>query len=79
MNGVGLEHNHLFGFGILDAAEMVMLAMVWKTAPPRYHCTGGTIDTTYISASEMSRDAASIKDWSTHVVTFKSFCISFQE
>ncbi|RCN48237.1 convertase P-domain protein [Ancylostoma caninum] len=45
MNGVGLEYNHLFGFGVLDAAEMVMLAMVWKTAPPRYHCTGGTIDT----------------------------------
>ncbi|KHJ84365.1 hypothetical protein OESDEN_15923 [Oesophagostomum dentatum] len=45
MNGVGLEYNHLFGFGVLDAAEMVMLAMVWKTAPPRYHCTAGTIDT----------------------------------
>ncbi|KAJ1352983.1 endoglucanase 3 [Parelaphostrongylus tenuis] len=45
MNGVGLEYNHLFGFGVLDAAEMVMLAMVWKTAPPRYHCTAGSIDT----------------------------------
>lgn len=44
MNGVGLEYNHLFGFGVLDAAEMVMLAMVWKTAPPRYHCTAGLID-----------------------------------
>lgn len=45
MNGVGLEYNHLFGFGVLDAAEMVMLAMAWKTAPPRYHCTAGLIDT----------------------------------
>jgi proprotein convertase subtilisin/kexin type 2 len=45
MNGVGLEYNHLFGFGVLDAAEMVMLAMVWKTAPPRYHCEAGTIAT----------------------------------
>uniref|UniRef100_A0AC35FQX5 P/Homo B domain-containing protein n=1 Tax=Panagrolaimus sp. PS1159 TaxID=55785 RepID=A0AC35FQX5_9BILA len=43
MNGVGLEYNHLFGFGVLDAAEMVTLAMVWKTAPPRYHCEAGTI------------------------------------
>jgi len=45
MNGVGLEYNHLFGFGVLDAAEMVMLSMVWKTAPPRFHCEAGTIDT----------------------------------
>lgn len=44
MNGVGLEYNHLFGFGVLDAAEMVLLAMVWKTAPPRFHCEAGTID-----------------------------------
>uniref|UniRef100_A0A183BJV8 Neuroendocrine convertase 2 n=2 Tax=Globodera pallida TaxID=36090 RepID=A0A183BJV8_GLOPA len=40
MNDVGLEYNHLFGFGVLDAAEMV-----WKTAPPRFHCEAGTIDT----------------------------------
>lgn len=45
MNGVGLEYNHLFGFGVLDAAEMVLLAMVWKTAPPRFHCEAGTIST----------------------------------
>lgn len=43
MNGVGLEYNHLFGFGVLDAAEMVLLSMVWKTAPPRYHCEAGSI------------------------------------
>lgn len=45
MNGVGLEYNHLFGFGVLDAAEIVQLALVWKTAPPRFHCEAGTIDT----------------------------------
>lgn len=44
MNGVGLEYNHLFGFGVLDAAEMVQLAQVWKTAPPRFHCEAGTIN-----------------------------------
>ncbi|KAE9553586.1 hypothetical protein FO519_003181 [Halicephalobus sp. NKZ332] len=44
MNGVGLEYNHLFGFGVLDAAEMVTLSMVWKTAPPRYHCEAGAIN-----------------------------------
>jgi proprotein convertase subtilisin/kexin type 2 len=45
INGVGLEYNHLFGFGVLDAAEMVHMAMVWKTAPPRFHCEAGTINT----------------------------------
>jgi len=43
MNGVGLEYNHLFGYGVLDAAEMVMLARVWKTVPPRYHCEAGSV------------------------------------
>jgi len=45
MNGVGLEYNHLFGYGVLDAAEMVLLAVVWKTSPPRFHCEAGTIQT----------------------------------
>jgi proprotein convertase subtilisin/kexin type 2 len=43
MNNVGLEYNHLFGFGVLDAAEMVLLARTWKTAPPRYHCEAGSL------------------------------------
>ncbi|XP_031845673.1 prohormone processing protease amontillado [Nomia melanderi] len=38
MNGVGLEFNHLFGFGVLDAGAMVALAKKWKTVPPRNHC-----------------------------------------
>jgi proprotein convertase subtilisin/kexin type 2 len=45
MNGVGLEYNHLFGYGVLDAAEMVLLAVVWKTSPPRFHCEAGAIQT----------------------------------
>lgn len=41
MNGVGLEYNHLFGFGVLDAGAMVTLAKRWVTVPPRYHCEAG--------------------------------------
>jgi proprotein convertase subtilisin/kexin type 2 len=43
MNGVGLEFNHLFGYGVMDAAEMVMLSRKWKTMPPRYHCDAGSM------------------------------------
>ncbi|XP_071484758.1 neuroendocrine convertase 2-like [Diadema antillarum] len=39
-NGVGLEFNHLFGFGVLDAGAMVKLAEKWETVPERFHCTG---------------------------------------
>jgi len=42
MNGVGLEFNHLFGFGVLDAGSMVALARQWKTVPARYHCEAGS-------------------------------------
>lgn len=42
MNGVGLEFNHLFGYGVLDAGAMVALAKKWKTVPPRYHCEAGS-------------------------------------
>jgi len=43
MNGVGLEFNHLFGFGVLDAGAMVALSKEWKTVPARYHCDGGSV------------------------------------
>ncbi|XP_062536420.1 neuroendocrine convertase 2 [Armigeres subalbatus] len=43
MNGVGLEFNHLFGFGVLDAGAIVSLAKRWRTVPPRYHCEAGAI------------------------------------
>jgi len=45
MNGVGLEFNHLFGFGVLDAGAMVALAKQWKTVPARYHCEAGSDNT----------------------------------
>ncbi|XP_045135264.1 neuroendocrine convertase 2-like [Portunus trituberculatus] len=45
MNGVGLEFNHLFGFGVLDAGAMVALAKDWVTVPPRYHCEAGVYNT----------------------------------
>uniref|UniRef100_A0A8C5MCN3 Neuroendocrine convertase 2 n=1 Tax=Leptobrachium leishanense TaxID=445787 RepID=A0A8C5MCN3_9ANUR len=42
-NGVGLEFNHLFGYGVLDAGSMVKMAKEWKTVPERFHCIGGSI------------------------------------
>lgn len=43
VNGAGLEFNHLFGFGVLDAGSMVIMATNWTSGPPRYHCKAGTI------------------------------------
>jgi len=42
MNGVGLEFNHLFGFGVLDAGAMVALAKQWRSVPARFHCEAGS-------------------------------------
>ncbi|KAK2708097.1 neuroendocrine convertase 2-like [Artemia franciscana] len=47
MNGVGLEFNHLFGFGVLDAGAMVALAKQWKTVPARFHCHAATMKTSH--------------------------------
>ena len=38
-NGRGLEFNHLFGFGVLDAGAMVREAENWETVTERFHCT----------------------------------------
>nr|CAG4634667.1 EOG090X02T5 [Alona affinis] len=43
MNGVGLEFNHLFGFGVLDAGSIVTLAKAWRSVPARFHCQGGLV------------------------------------
>lgn len=43
MNGVGLEFNHLFGFGVLDAGSMVTLSKTWRSVPARFHCQGGAM------------------------------------
>uniref|UniRef100_A0A8C7JCP7 Neuroendocrine convertase 2 n=1 Tax=Oncorhynchus kisutch TaxID=8019 RepID=A0A8C7JCP7_ONCKI len=45
-NGVGLEFNHLFGYGVLDAGGMVKMAKEWKTVPERFHLTGHSTDNT---------------------------------
>ncbi len=45
-NGVGLEFNHLFGYGVLDAGGMVKMAKEWKTVPERFHCVAGSIQET---------------------------------
>lgn len=42
-NGAGLEFNHLFGYGVLDAGDMVKMAKAWKPLPERFHCTAGSI------------------------------------
>jgi proprotein convertase subtilisin/kexin type 2 len=44
INGAGLEFNHLFGYGVLDAGDMVDLARKWKTASDRWHCTADAIE-----------------------------------
>ena len=43
VNGAGLEFNHLFGFGVLDAGAMVIMAKNWTEGPPRYHCKAGLV------------------------------------
>ncbi|MED6288632.1 Neuroendocrine convertase 2 [Characodon lateralis] len=45
-NGVGLEFNHLFGYGVLDAGGMVKMAKEWKTVPERFHCVAGSVQET---------------------------------
>lgn len=44
VNGVGLEYNHLFGFGVLDAGAIVSMAKDWVTVPSRYHCDAGSLN-----------------------------------
>lgn len=42
-NGAGLQFNHLFGYGVLDASDMVDLAKPWKPLPERLHCDAGNV------------------------------------
>ncbi|XP_048864262.1 neuroendocrine convertase 2 [Brienomyrus brachyistius] len=46
-NGVGLEFNHLFGYGVLDAGGMVKMAQEWRTVPERFHCVAGSVQETH--------------------------------
>ncbi|WAR20499.1 NEC2-like protein [Mya arenaria] len=42
-NGAGLEFNHLFGYGVLDAGAMVLMARNRKPLPECFHRTAGSI------------------------------------
>lgn len=42
-NGAGLQFNHLFGYGVMDAGAMVDLSRKWKPLPERFHCTAGSV------------------------------------
>ncbi|KAL3310879.1 Neuroendocrine convertase 2 [Cichlidogyrus casuarinus] len=44
INGAGLEFNHLFGYGVLDAGDMVKVARKWVTVPERFHCIAGSFN-----------------------------------
>ncbi|KAF6021614.1 PCSK2 [Bugula neritina] len=44
LNGAGLEFNHLFGYGVLDAGAIVDLAINWTTVPERFHCDINTVE-----------------------------------
>jgi len=54
INGAGLEFNHLFGYGVLDAGDIVDLAVDWKSAPDRFHCTAGSITEKYAFSTNQS-------------------------
>jgi proprotein convertase subtilisin/kexin type 2 len=54
INGAGLEFNHLFGYGVLDAGDIVDMARNWKTVPSRYHCAAGTISGEYAFTTNQS-------------------------
>lgn len=54
INGAGLEFNHLFGYGVLDAGDMVKMAKAWKTVPDRFHCTAGSVPGPYEFSTNQS-------------------------
>ncbi|XP_071833208.1 neuroendocrine convertase 2-like [Apostichopus japonicus] len=60
-NGIGLEFNHLFGFGVLDAGAMVTLAEKWQSVPERFHCTGASFDDVREIPSGLTGESTVIK------------------
>ena len=42
-NGAGLEFNHKYGFGVVDAGHAVSLAKTWTTLGPEVNITSGQI------------------------------------
>ncbi|XP_017958670.1 furin-like protease 1 isoform X3 [Drosophila navojoa] len=38
INGVGRRVSHSFGYGLMDASDMVRVARTWKTVPEQHRC-----------------------------------------
>jgi len=52
-NGAGFKFNHLFGFGVLDAGQIVRTALNWQPLPTRFRCEERKIqDQVYEFSSE---------------------------
>ena len=43
-NGDGRTVSHDFGFGVMNAAKMILAAKNWTTVPERKQCTVGEVD-----------------------------------
>lgn len=75
MNGVGLEFNHLFGYGVLDAGAMVALAKNWKTVPPRYHCEAGSV----LESQEVTSDRSILLKIKTDACAGTEYAVNYLE
>ncbi|KAK0098162.1 hypothetical protein PV326_010739 [Microctonus aethiopoides] len=75
MNGVGLEFNHLFGYGVLDAGAMVALAKKWKTVPPRYHCQAGSV----FHTQRIPSDRSILLEIKTDACTGTEYAVNYLE
>ena len=64
-NGAGLEFNHKYGFGVIDAGHAVSLAQTWTTLEPEVNLSSGTIT---VSQSIPDNDPSS-PVVSTHTVS----------
>ncbi|PAA90343.1 hypothetical protein BOX15_Mlig001076g2 [Macrostomum lignano] len=74
VNSAGLEFNHLFGYGVLDAGDIVKTARDWKTVPERFHCIAGEVKRLYHfnvqNAIEMEIDTDACKDDPKHRINY---------
>lgn len=42
INGIGLQYDPFFGYGLMNATAMVVMAKTWKTVPALYNSTSST-------------------------------------
>jgi len=64
MNAAGLEFSPSYGFGLMDAGNIVRLAKVWETVPEQVTCTtqpGQTVGSSIkgLTSQDFTIDAAS--------------------